>query len=93
MFNWDEVETLVCGKPEVDVDLLEVLTALRRSCSCAPNHVVDPLAVRRACGMFVCVEVHRVCRYVCTEAGLLPMRSPCFGLGNHSASKDFVRVL
>lgn len=24
MFNWDEVETLVCGKPEVDVDLLEV---------------------------------------------------------------------
>lgn len=25
MFNWDEVERLVCGKPEVDVDLLEVL--------------------------------------------------------------------
>ena len=24
MFSWDEVETLVCGKPEVDVDLLEV---------------------------------------------------------------------
>eukprot|EP00752_Nemacystus_decipiens_P002251 g2132.t2 len=25
MFNWDEVETLVCGKPEVDVDLLEAI--------------------------------------------------------------------
>ncbi|CAM9143892.1 unnamed protein product [Scytosiphon promiscuus] len=25
MFNWDEVETLVCGKPEVDVDLLEAV--------------------------------------------------------------------
>ena len=24
MYTWDEVETLVCGKPEVDVDLLEV---------------------------------------------------------------------
>ncbi|CAN0181713.1 unnamed protein product [Pylaiella littoralis] len=25
MFNWDEVETLVCGKPEVDVGLLEAI--------------------------------------------------------------------
>ncbi|CAM9164819.1 unnamed protein product [Ectocarpus sp. 8 AP-2014] len=25
MFNWDEVETMVCGKPEVDVDLLEAI--------------------------------------------------------------------
>lgn len=24
MFSWDEVECMVCGKPEIDVDLLEV---------------------------------------------------------------------
>ena len=24
LFTWDEVETMVCGKPEVDVKLLQV---------------------------------------------------------------------
>lgn len=24
LFSWQEVETMVCGRPEVDIDLLEV---------------------------------------------------------------------
>lgn len=36
MFNWDEVETMVCGKPEVDVDLLEVISFFHRRTNLFP---------------------------------------------------------
>lgn len=42
MFSWDEVECMVCGKPEVDIDLLEVGAA--NLC----HHVSDCSHVRSA---------------------------------------------
>jgi hypothetical protein len=38
--RWDELEEMVCGRPEIDVDLLRSMTDYERGCSASDPHIV-----------------------------------------------------
>lgn len=64
MFNWDEVETLVCGKPEVDVDLLEVFKGGPwGNCFACANVLGKHCCLWRVSGWLRCSHTCKSCCY------------------------------
>lgn len=40
LMRWDELETMVCGNPQIDIDLLQSATEYERGCSSSDPHIL-----------------------------------------------------